>query len=428
MMNESLGRATGELLINFGESTHARRFETAERVASSKSYNISMQLTDALVADNPIALNAPTCSSVRIPPAAIRKPFLGPFLGLMALACAPSCGRSAAASATNPMASAAPVQVATQPVAARSVPVWLSLTGQLKGKQSADLAADANGKVVKTLVERGDVVKAGQPLVVLDTRAAALSFVEAKASADSATAAAENAKLNCERYRVLAKQGAISDFELDTYSVQCRTSDLSASAARARAALAGKSLGDGIIRAPFAGSIAERYVEVGQYVRSDSRVAALVDLSALRLEFTVPEARIAAVRPGGKVRFQVAGYPDKSFDGTVKFVSAQVRPGTRDLVAEAVVDSPGVELKPGMFALLKLDVGMQTLPVVPSRSILDRDGKAVVFVAANGKLEERIVHVGDVVGDEKTITRGIAAGDRLVVAPSDKLKNGQTVL
>jgi membrane fusion protein, multidrug efflux system len=351
------------------------------------------------------------------------------LLGTLAVGGASSCHRSAAGEVpTSAMSQPASIRVPTQAVAAREVPMWLSLTGQLKGKQAADLAADANGKVIKTLVERGQVVKAGQPLVILDTRAAALSFEEAKASAASAMAAAENAKMNCERYRVLAKQGAISDFEFDAYTVQCRTSDLSASAARARAALAGKNLGDGIIRAPFAGAITERYVDVGQFVRSDSRVVGLVDLSSLRLEFTVPEARIAAVRLGGKVRFQVASHADKTFDGTVRYMSAQVRPGTRDLVAEAVVDSPSVELKPGMFALLKLDVGRQSLPVVPSRSIVERDGKSVVFVAAEGRLEERIVHVGDVSGEEKVILRGVATGDKLVVEPAETLKNGQNVL
>jgi membrane fusion protein, multidrug efflux system len=351
------------------------------------------------------------------------------LLGVLAVGGVSSCHRSAAGQvSTSAMPQSASIRVSTQPVASREVPVWLSLTGQLKGKRAADLAADANGKVIKTLVERGEAVKAGQPLVILDTRAAALSFEEAKASAASAAATAESAKRNCERYRVLAKQGAISDFEFDAYTVQCRTSDLSATAARARAALAGKNLGDGIIRAPFSGAITERYVDVGQFVRSDSRVVGLVDLSSLRLEFTVPEAHVAAVRPGGKVRFQVASHADKTFNGTVRYMSAQVRPGTRDLVAEAVVDSPSIELKPGMFALLKLDVGTQNLPVVPSQSIIERDGKNVVFVAVEGRLEERIVHVGDALGEEKVILRGVAAGDKLVVAPSETLKNGQSVL
>lgn len=383
-----------------------------------------------VVRDNMQLVGAHSWSGRRAADAAAVPFFSGlGVLALLALATVPSCGKSRAAPLPEATANSAPAaKVDTRTVLAREVPVWLSVTGQLKGRRAADLAADANGKVIKTLVERGDVVKAGQPLVVLDTRAAALSFAEAQASAASAAAAAENAKMNCERYRVLAKQGAISDFEYEAHRVGCQTSDLSASAARARAALAGKNLGDGIVRAPFAGAIAERYVDVGQFVRSDSRVVALVDPSSLRLEFTVPEARIAAARVGAKVRFQVAGYPDTTFDGTVKYVSAQVRPGTRDVVAEAVVDAPGVELKPGMFALVRLASGSQQIPVVPSRSILERDGKPVVFVNVGGRLEERIVHVSDVLGEERAVSRGLAVGDTLVVAPTENLKNGQQVL
>lgn len=350
------------------------------------------------------------------------------LLGLSSVVVTPGCSKTAsAASEARAKADARPVKVTTQPVTARSVPVWLSLTGQLKGSHDADLAANANGKVIKTLVERGDVVKAGQALAILDTRAAALGAAEARASAESAAANAENAKMNCERYRTLAETGAISQFEYDRNAVQCRTSDLSVSAARARAAIAGQSVGDGVIRAPFAGSVAERYVDVGEYVRSDSRVITLIDLSSMRLEFTLPEAQIVAARAGAKVRFTVAGYPDKKFEGTVKYVGAQVRPTTRDVVAEAVVDAEDVVLRPGMFAAVQLEAGTQDLPVISSKSLLERDGRFVAFVDVDGRLEERIIQVGEALGEEKSISRGIAAGEKLVVAPTHELKNGQRV-
>jgi RND family efflux transporter MFP subunit len=313
-------------------------------------------------------------------------------------------------------------------VNARSVTVWLSLTGQLKGSRETELAANANGRVIKTLVERGASVKAGQPIAVIDTRLAALNLAEARVGAESAEAAAENAKSNCERYRALSDKGAISPAELERVDFQCRTSELSVSAARVRASLAGQVVGDGVIRAPFAGSVAERFVEVGEYVRSDTRVASLVDLSQLRLEFTIPEAYVAAAQPGAKVRFSVAGYPDKKFEGTLKYVSTQVRPTTRDIVAEAIVEAPEVVLRPGMFAAVELASGTQNSPVVPRRSLLERDGRFVAFVDGDGRLEERIVQIGETLGDDVAITRGIAVGEKLVAAPSSELKNGQRTL
>lgn len=351
------------------------------------------------------------------------------LFALLAVAGTPACTRSANAQPSPGVADAAPaVHVETSPVTTRTVPVWLTLTGQLKGSRDTDLAANANGRVTKTLVERGATVKAGQPIAVIDTRSAALNLAEARASAESAAAAAENASSTCERYRTLAEQGAISQFEFDRVSVQCRTSELTVSAAKARAALAGQIVGDGIIRAPFAGSIAERFVDVGEFVRSDTRVVTLVDLSTLRLEFTIPEVHIAAAQPGAKVRFSVAGYPDRKFEGTLKYISAQVRPATRDIVAEATVDAPEVALRPGMFASVQLATGTQNSPIVPRRALLERDGKFVAFVEANGCLEERIVQAGESQGEEVSIQRGIAAGEKLVATPTTELKNGQRIL
>lgn len=350
------------------------------------------------------------------------------LLGLLTLVGAPACKSASAQPSSVASEPVAARHVETQSVGARTVPTWLSLTGQLKGSRETDLAANANGRVTRTLVERGEAVKSGQPIAIIDTRSAALNLAEARASAESAAAAAENAKLTCERYRSLLDQGAISQFEYDRVSVQCRTSDLTVSAAKARAALAGQIVGDGVIRAPFAGSIAERYVDVGEFVRSDTRVVTLVDLSALRLEFTIPEASISAARAGAKVRFSVAGYPDRKFEGTLKYVSTSVRPTTRDVVAEAIVDAPDVALRPGMFASVQLAAGTQSSPVVPRRALVERDGRLVAFVETNGRLEERIVQTGELLGEEVSIQRGIAAGEKLVSSPSADLQNGQRIL
>lgn len=350
-------------------------------------------------------------------------------LALIALAAAPACSRPASAQSSEKSAAATPAaRVETQSVSARPVAEWLSLTGQLKGSRETELAANANGRIVKTLVERGDTVKAGQPIAVIDTRIATLNLAEARVGAESAEAAAENAKSDCERYKALSEKGAISPAELERVDFRCRTSELSVSAARVRASLAGQIVGDGVIRAPFAGSVAERFVDVGEYVRSETRVATVVDLSELRLEFTIPEAYVTAAVPGAKVRFSVAGYPDKKFEGVLKYVGAQVRPTTRDLVAEAVITMPEVALRPGMFAAVELASGTRERPVVPRSSLLERDGRYVAFVEADGRLEERIVQTGESLGDQIAVMRGITAGDKLVLAPTKELRNGQRTL
>jgi RND family efflux transporter MFP subunit len=324
------------------------------------------------------------------------------------------------------------VRVTTAEVGAQEVPTWLLLTGQLKGSRETDLAANAKGRVVTTQVERGQFVKAGQVLATLDVRAAALSAENAESDAQSALAQAESAKLECDRARSLEAAGALSTQQAERLLAQCRTSELQVSSARGRARLAAQSVGDAQIRAPFAGFVAERYVEVGEYVQPEARVVTLVDLSTLRLELTIPEGSISAAVPGRRVRFSVAAYPGRTFAATLKFVSSAVRPGTRDVLAEAVVaadDAATGLLRTGMFAAVQLQNGSVRAPVVPKRALIERDGRTTAFVVQRDRLEQRIVQPGEAVGGEDVaISRGLAAGEALVLEPNATLKNGQSVL
>jgi membrane fusion protein (multidrug efflux system) len=305
------------------------------------------------------------------------------------------------------------------------VPTWLRLTGQLKGSRESDLAANAKGRVVSVNVERGQFVKAGQVLATLDVRAAALTAQTAETDAQNALTQAESAKLECERARHLRTSGALSTQQAERLETQCRTSELQVSAARGRARLAAQSVGDAVIRAPFAGFIAERFVEVGEYLQSDTRVVTLVDRSTLRLELTIPEANVAAAEPGKAVRFGVAAYPGRTFGATLKFVSSSVRAGTRDVVAEAIVDASDVDsgaLRTGMFAAVQLQTGSARSPVVPTSAL-------IVFVATRGRLEQRIVQSGETLdGGQVAILRGLREGEALVLTPDGSLKNGQATL
>ena len=200
------------------------------------------------------------------------------------------------------------------------------------------------------------------------------------------------------------------------------------SAMDARAQLAAQNVGDGVIRAPFSGSISDRFVDVGAYVQKETKVASIVEVDQLRLETAIPEASIAFAKPGAKVRFGVAGYPDRFFDGTLRYVAASVRPATRDIVSEAVVEDPDGILRSGMFASVRLQQSTAKLPAIPARAIVKRDGKAATFVVAGGRVELRFVQTGDPLpGDAMSILRGIAEGDKVVMAPSADLANGQAV-
>lgn len=345
---------------------------------------------------------------------------------LAAALCLGGCKKSAGDAAPAQVEAPA-VSVETEAATSIEVPRMLRVTGSLRGNREADLAANASGRVLAVSFERGAEVKVGQLLATLDVRAATFSAAEARAQAESVRAQEAQAKDECARYDKLKEKGAISDLEYQQRVTQCRTLPLSAEAASARAALAAQNVGDGKIRAPFAGIVAERFVEVGQFVRQDSKVATLVSVDPIRLELAIPEAGVSKVSEGAEVSFVVAAYPDQVFTGKVKFVSGVVRRNTRDLVVEALVDNAERRLLPGMFADAQLRIGSERLPSVPRAALVPRGGQFHVFVVVDGRLEERVVALGPAVGDRVGIQRGVKEGEQVVVSEPNALGNGQKV-
>jgi membrane fusion protein, multidrug efflux system len=329
--------------------------------------------------------------------------------------------------AAEPAPEAAAVSVQTEPVTVSDVPRMLRLSGSLRGDREVDLAANASGRVLSTAVERGERVLPNQVIATLDVRAAHLSATEAQAQAKSARAQQDQAANECERYERLKQKAAITDLEYLQKMTQCRTLPLSAEAATARAALAAQNVGDGVIRAPFAGIVAERFVEVGQFVRQDTRVVSLVSADPIRLQLSVPEADVSNVREGGAVSFVVGAYPERRFTGTIRFVSGVVRATTRDLVVEALVQNKDRALLPGMFADAELVVGQRRLPTVPKAAIFRRDDEAHAFVVVADRLQERVLALGPELGDRVAVVRGANDGERIATAQLDSLKNGQRI-
>ena len=331
------------------------------------------------------------------------------------------------ATATGEDASAPPVHVETAAAIDVDAPITLQLTGSLKGMKEADLAANATGRVTRTFVDPGSEVKAGAIIAQLDTSAAALSLNEAQVQVDTSQTQEAIAKADCARYEQLKAKGAISPLEYDQATAKCKTSPLDLQVAQARQSIAAKNVGDGTIRAPFAGVVSERYVEVGEYVQPSSKVASIVQGGDLKLQFTVAEANVAAVKIGADVSFVVAAYPDKTFHGTVRFISGAVREATRDLVAEAVVPNDDGLLKPGMFANVSLVTGTHKLPAIPLSAVFERQQSKRAYVVVANQLQERVLQPGPIVDGKLSIADGLATGELVVIANVAALHNGQSV-
>jgi membrane fusion protein (multidrug efflux system) len=336
-----------------------------------------------------------------------------------------ACARSSAeASAPAPTA-----RVEVETVLARTADVQRTLvvTGALKANQESEVAAATSGLVVRAPVERGTVVSRGALLAALDVRQASFSEAEARANLESARASQALNEADCTRYQRLFDKGAITRQELDSRTTACSTGQASVTAADSRARRATATLADAVVRAPFDGVVSERYVSPGEYVQPGTKVAHLVQTDPLRVELSVPESAVGAVRAGLQVQFEVAALPGRTFTGTVAHVSPALGSTTRTLTFEALVKNADGALRPGMFVSARLALGTEALPTVP-RAALSSDGQITrAFVVKDGRLEERVVQPAATEGDEVPIRSGIAGGERVVARWDGKLVDGSAV-
>jgi membrane fusion protein (multidrug efflux system) len=383
---------------------------------------------------------------------------LGPLTSALA-ACGPTEAKNGAA---PPLA---PVAIASAPAESRRLPAWLDVTGTLMADAQTDVAAEQDGRIVRVLVERGSHVGAGVVIAEQDREEAAARLREAEASEAEtrarlgllpgaafdpaetpevrrAAVVLARAEADFQRFARLVDEGAVSRSEYDAKRAeaqaareqheetlnQVRQLYQALQAQQARVALARKALADTEIRAPWAGLVAQRRVEVGDYVKKGAAVATLVRVDPLRVELTVPEAAVAAVRTGQRVSFTVQAQPGRSFHGAIAYVGPALRAESRALIAEAIVPNPARALQPGLFVTAGIELpGAAPSVVVPADAVRTENGVSRLFVVRDGRAELRFVQLGRELGGALEVVRGVQAGERVAVAGLDGLSDGAAV-
>lgn len=379
-------------------------------------------------------------------------PVRAPAMALAVMVVAVSlsaCRREPTAQAAPETSKPAPVAIDTVAAVEESMARFLNVSGTLTAQEQAEVAAEVAGRVVGTPVERGTAVVAGSVLISIaatevDAQAreadANVAQIEARLgqapTADfdvervpevaAARANRDLAKADFERVRTLYDRKLVSKAEHDMRQAQADSAERQYEGARntveqqrqalagaqARQALARKAVADTIVRAPFAGVVAERQVSVGDYVTRGTRVATVMRINPLRVELTVPAQYISSVGQGRSVTIQMDSYPGQTFTGQVRYVSPGVRADSRALIVEAVVDNPKGLLKPGLFVTARIEQGSPTPGVlVPAAAVQTAAGTSRVYVVMDDHVEERIVTTGQTSGDRVEITSGLKASD-----------------
>jgi RND family efflux transporter MFP subunit len=340
--------------------------------------------------------------------------------------------------------------------------------GSLFALEEVTVSSEVDGKVDEVLVDVGDHVERGQPLVNISTIELKLALDQQRALYQQARArlgmtgdsediknvldaaevkkAAADLKEAEEIYKrsqlLLDKQllprqdfdqtearmnSARAAHDLAVQSVQ----NLRAQLPQYRAAveLAEKKLRDAVIRAPFKGQVKERVVAPGQYLKVQTPVMVIVSVDPLRVRLKIPEMMAGWIRIGDGIRVSVDAYPEKTFSGKVSRINPAVDPQSRTFEVEALLENPEGLLKPGFFVKARIPSGkMDRVLAVPQNALQYSYGVYKVSLIHGDVLKEMEVKIGEASGDEAEIVSGVKPGDMIAVpAKGQVLKDGAKI-
>jgi membrane fusion protein (multidrug efflux system) len=320
-----------------------------------------------------------------------------------------------------------PTAVTAEAVKAEKWPPELTAIGTLRAYQGVIIAPQAAGVVTAKHFESGDDVEVGALLINID------DSVE-QADLANGLAQLKNAEATLARQKTLVVQGNTPQSSVDA-AIAARDS-AAATVERTRAVIAQKA-----IKAPFAGRLGLRNVDIGQYVAVGTSLVTLQQLDPIYADFPAPEEALRSLAVGQAVSMTVDAIPGRSFEGKIEAIDARVSAESRNVMARAVFANPDRKLLPGMFANLTVTTGEPaSVLTVPRTAIvysLYGDNVFVVKAAAHAReqggvsdnggpsgliVERRFVRVGPAQGERIAVEEGLRPGERVVIAGQIKLQ------
>ena len=300
----------------------------------------------------------------------------------------------------------------------------LTAIGSIMAVQGVTITPEISGLVREITFESGAVVSQSNLLVRLDT-----SLEEAQLRALEAQE--ELARLNLARERTLRSQNMVSQANLDAAEATLKQAQGTADATRA-------TIQKKTIRAPFAGRLGIRLVNLGQYLDTGKPIVSLQSLTPVYANFSLPQQDLAQLKTGMSVRVTTDTYPGRVFDGTLTAINPELDQTTRSVGLQATFANADQLLRPGMFARAEVLLAEeQPLLVIPATSVLSAPYGDSVYVIEckpgkdSGKsqlvVRQQFVRTGRARGDYVSVESGLKVGERIVSAGIFKLRNGMSV-
>ena len=308
----------------------------------------------------------------------------------------------------------------------------LHYTGVIEAWKKINITPDVGGKIAKIHVEEGDMVREGQLLAELDTRAIRLQLEQAEAALAVSEANYKDAKRNMERMERLIKEKAVSDQQYEKIKLAYEAAEAQLQQAKSALDLAHHNLDVSLMKAPFSGVVASRNTEVGDVINPmmggfspNSGVLTLMDFSRVKIEIDVSPKEIVRIKRGQTALLRVSIYPDRVFEGKVTIVNLTAEPQSKKFKVEAQLDNHNLLLRPNTFGEVILEVSThEDALVIPQKAMLENH---IVLLARDNRAERREVILGLQNAELVEILSGVEEGDLVIVEGNYGLEDGAEV-
>jgi membrane fusion protein (multidrug efflux system) len=309
----------------------------------------------------------------------------------------------------------------------------VQLSGTVTAERSAQLSVSTGGLVNALFVDAGSVVAAGDTLLSMDSELARLQWESADAAVKQAGHALADAQRRLQEARRLAPQQSIAETEVLSLVAEVSEDEAALQASSAIAGYRKGILDRHTLRAPFAGVISRRMIDLGEWLNPGQAVLGLVAIDRLRLDFRVPEDYRSAMAADAQISFTLADDTTQQHLARVSTLIPVADPTDRTFLLRAVAEQKVPGMIPGnsVRANLVLATGSSG-PVVPRDAVLRHsDGRSIVWVVEASEqglvARERLVQAGQNFDGLVEIREGLIEGERAVVEGNESLRNGQLV-
>ncbi len=300
--------------------------------------------------------------------------------------------------------------------------------GTARANESVTITAKQTGNVAIVAFEEGQLVKAGQSLIELETRERRAEVDQAKNELEQARAQRDDGRQKLDRSRQLKATGAVTQARMDELDMTLRGAEARVRGAEARIRMLDARLDDVRITAPFDGRVGMRQVSIGALVQPGVPITTLDDLSRIKMDFSVPENVLGRLREGLPVFARSNAFPNRVFEGRVQVVDTRVDPVTRAVRVIAMFDNSDEALKPGLFVNVELALAKRENALLIAEEALVPEGpRQFVFAVRDGRAMRVEVKLGTRLQGEVEIVEGLKMGDQVIVRGTSRVRHNQPV-